>query len=437
MKSLRPIPGMLSAMAVVTSPVPPATIGTDDAGSPVNARGPAIEASPPPRGSDVWSRACSVRHRFCVRAPQSASPALGAAAIASTDQAWEALTGPLGLPEPEGPYGARWELYLVDRTDGPAALRGDAEWVDRQPDSHFDRASSFGLIDRRPAGCALDLDVARAIARGSIWRAAPGTDPASARSESEMLARLATPCVPPGQDDDVAAFQAEPARCIVDPSDPSYSRGASLFFDWLDRRFGRGPGALIGGLWALAPTVTPSETWQEGRWAGTPTGFDVMRVSLRDALWQASTLEDVFVDFAIWRASVPGRAAAPAWHVPWPTVARRLASVDAVAPTGASYVVVDHAGAPAGAQLRLEAEWEAYARMRWVVVKLDADGHALAQIPIRSLDRTTHASMTVAALDGVARALIVAVNVGSTEHPFDPDQGEWEPHGWVLTIAGE
>jgi hypothetical protein len=252
-----------------------------------------------------------------------------------------------------------------------------------------------------------------------------------------MLARLATPCVPPGRDDDVAAFQAEPARCIVDPSDPSYERGASLFFDWLDRTFGRGPGALIGGLWALAPTVTPFETWQEGRWAGTPTGFDVLRVSLRDALWQASTLEDVFVDFAVWRASVPGRGAASSWHVPWPTVARRLASVDAVAPTGASYVVVDHAGAPPGAQLRLEAEWEDYARMRWVVVKLDAAGHALAQIPIRSLDRTTHASMTVADLDGVDRALIVAVDVGSTERPFDPDQGVWEPHGWLLTIAGE
>lgn len=428
---------MLSAMAVVTSPAQPAAIGTDDAGSPVTGRGPPVEASAPPPGSNDWPRACSVRHRFCVRAPQSASPSIGAAAIASTDQAWEGLTGALGLPAPEGPYGTRWEVYLVDRSDGSGAGEGDAELVGRQPDSHFDRASSFGVVDRRAVGCALDLDVARAIARGSIWRAAPGTDPASARSEAEMLARLATPCALAGHDDDVAAFQAEPTRCIVDPSDPSYERGASLFFEWLDRTFGRVPGALIGGLWALAPTVTPIDTWQGGRWARTPTGFDVLRISLQNALWPASTLDDVFVDFAVWRASVPGRGAAAAWHVPWPAVPRRLASVEAVAPTGASYVVIDHAGAPAGATLRLEAEWEDDARMRWVVVKLDADGHALAQIPIRSLDRATHASMTVAALDGVDRALVVAVNLGSTERPFDPDQGEWEPHGWILTIAGE
>ena len=46
-----------------------------------------------------------------------------------------------------------------------------------------------------------------------------------------------------------------------------------------------------------------------------------------------------------------------------------------VAPTGASYVVVDHAAAPPGAKLRLEAEWEDYGRMRWVAVKLDDSRH--------------------------------------------------------------
>jgi hypothetical protein len=75
--------------------------------------------------------------------------------------------------------------------------------------------------------------------------------------------------------------------------------------------------------------------------------------------------------------------------------------------------------------------------MRWVAVKLDAAGHSLAEIPVRSLDRGTRASMTVEALDGVDRVLIVGVNVGSTEQPFDPAQGEWEPHGWLLTVQAE
>jgi hypothetical protein len=45
--------------------------------------------------------------------------------------------------------------------------------------------------------------------------------------------------------------------------------------------------------------------------------------------------------------------------------------------------------------------------------------------------------MTVEGLDGVDHLLIVVQNLGSTEHAFDPDQGEWEPHGWLLTLEGQ
>jgi hypothetical protein len=123
--------------------------------------------------------------------------------------------------------------------------------------------------------------------------------------------------------------------------------------------------------------------------------------------------------------------------VPWPVQPRRLASPEPVAPTGASYVLVDHAGAPAGAKLRLEAQWEDYGRMRWIVVKLDAAGHAVAEMPITSLERTPRASMTVESLDATDRILVVGVNVGSTERAFDPGDGEWEPHGWLLTLEAE
>ena len=75
--------------------------------------------------------------------------------------------------------------------------------------------------------------------------------------------------------------------------------------------------------------------------------------------------------------------------------------------------------------------------MRWAVIKLDTQQRALAVVPVTSLRLATRASMTVELLDGAARVLVVGVNVGSTEHPFDPDQGEWEPHGWLLTLEGE
>lgn len=404
-------------------------------GSPASEpRGRSADLVSPPDGSEKWSLACSTRHRACLRAPPGASAAVAAATLDAADRAWDLLVDGIGLPPPVGTDGDRWELYLVDRVVSGSS---DAVLSGREALPAFDRGSSFGLVDRlTPTGCQLTRAVAYAFARGGLWRSAPATDEGTARGEAEMLARLVTPCAAP--DDDLRAFQSEPDRCIVDPSSAAFDRGASLFFEWLDDKFGRRPGALVLGLVALSPTRTAEPTWKAGKWAVAPTAFDVMRVSLHDALWRGSTLDDVFVQFAVARAttsSAPGPTLA--WRVPWPVRARRLESPAAVAPTGASYVVVDCAGAPPTARLRLEMQWEDYARMRWVVVKLDAAGRVLAQLPVGSTDRSTRASMTVATLEGVDRVLVVGVDVGDTERAFDPDAREWEPHGWLLTLEGE
>ena len=97
--------------------------------------------------------------------------------------------------------------------------------------------------------------------------------------------------------------------------------------------------------------------------------------------------------------------------------------------------MVDHAGAPPGAMLRVQAAWEDYGRMKWAVIKLDAAGHATAVLPITSPRLATSATLDVELNETVDRFLIVGVNVGSTEHPFDPGQGWWEPHGWLLTVS--
>jgi hypothetical protein len=382
-------------------------------------------------------------------------PRLAVAAIDAADRAWETLTGVLALPAPDGDLDGIWRVYLVDsaridpgdpvgRSRGanadrlPLRLRlgggGTAQPSMRDAVARFDRAGSFGLVERSiPPGCALDRAVARAVARGSLWRSAPATDEGSARAQTEMLARLAVACSP--GDGDVALFQAEPERVLVDPASPAFDRGASLFFEWLDARFGREPGGLVAGLWALAPTKTPPGA---SRWTAEPGGFDVLRVSLKDALWPGSTLDDVFVRFAVERAVAGLSSESPrlAWDVPWPATARRFASPIPPAPTGASYVQVRTEGAPPGSKLRVEAQWEDYGRMRWVVVKVDAAGKALGELPIGSPERATHASLTVESLDGAQRVLVVGVNLGSTEHPFRPAQGEWEPHGWLLTLEG-
>jgi hypothetical protein len=404
----------------------------DDGGAvrPGLAQGPLIEPSPASAGAAciACERFCSLRHPLCVDAGRATAGPLVMATVAAADRAWDSITGALGAPAPDGSLDGIWHIELAEAVDGGGeALLGERDLVAR-----FDRASSFARVDRslRP-GCALDLALARAVARGSLWRAAPATDEASARAESETLARLATPCA--GADGDLDAFQAHPERAIVDRASPAFELGASLFFSWLDAKFGAEPGALVVGLWALAPTRT---AWGADRWAAGPTGFDVLRESLKNALWLGSTLDDVLVRFAVARAGAvpPARVA---WRVAWPSEARRLASPQPVAPTGASYVVVDRQGARPVAKLRLEAEWEDYERMRWVVVKLDAAGRSIGELPVTSLDRTPRASMTIEHLDATDRVLVVGVNVGSTERPFDPGDGEWEPHGWLLTLAGE
>jgi hypothetical protein len=398
-----------------------------DAGVPARRpSGPLIErAALAPCAACV--RACSFRHPLCVEGEANAAAESALAVIDAADRAWEGITS-LGAPPPDGGDDGVWSIELRDAVDGG----GDAWLSARDPVSRFDRASSAAAVDRAlRRGCALDLALARAVARGSQWRAAPAADEASARAEAETLARLVTPCAAGGPD--VPAFQALPERTVVDPGSASYERGASAFFGWLDATFGARPGALVVGLWSLAPTRTPIDAL---RWAASPTGFDVLRESLRGALWAGSTIDDVFVRFAVARARMepPARTA---WHIPWPAPARRLGSSVPVAPTGASYVLVDHGAAPPGSKLRVEADWEDYGRFRWIVVKLDAGGRATGEVPIPSLDRATHASMTLESLDGVDQLLIACVNVGSTEHPFDPDQTEWEPHGWRLTLEGE
>jgi hypothetical protein len=395
--------------------------------------GPSITFALPLPDSEL-ATVCSQRHGVCLRVSPHVAPLTALATLASLDRAWEALIGVLAFPPPQTQLDGSWDAYLIDPSigDRDPNLGGPALLTERDPRTHFDSATSFGIIDARtPVGCQLDWAVARAVARASLWRAVPATDEGSARAQAEELARLAVPCA--AAEANVEEFQSHPERTLLDPSSVAFDRGASFFFEWLNATFSREPGGLIRGLWALAPTRTPPGAT---RWSTAPTGFDVLRVSLKGAFASDSTLDDIFVQFAVRRAqwNPPARIA---WHIPWPQSARRLASPEPVSPTGASYVLVDHAGARAGSKLRMEAQWEDYGRLRWVVMKIDSAGQTTAVLPVTSLVRGTRASMTVESLDAVDRILIVGINVGSTEHPFDPDQAEWEPHGWLLTLAAE
>jgi hypothetical protein len=426
---------------------------TADAGAIAEA-GPAIEPrARMPEGWAAWPRACSFRHAVCVHAQPGTDGASLVAAVDAADRAWDVVTGALKLPAPDADLDGAHHVFLVDAVAG-----GEATYLsERDARAHYDRASAFTLVDRKtPRGCALDTRLARTIARAALYRAAPATDEGSARAEAAYLARLAVPCAA-ARVDGVDLFQQHPERTIVDTWPDAdarvgveYDAGASLFFWWLDDAFGTEPGAVVRGLWALAATKTPlgALTWRD-----EPDAFDVLRKTFAGAIGTGSTIDDLLGRFAVDRAFVgdasdgvrfvesrglgaAGRVRTD-WSVSWPEKARRFASPQGIAPTGAAYVVVDHAGARPGSRLRVEAEWEEHAKMRWFVVKIDASGKPIASLPIESLERGTTAQMTVVDLDATAKVLVVGAALGEPRQSFDPDEGVWEPHGWLLTLAPE
>jgi len=361
-----------------------------------------IFESPPQAGPE----ACSFRRPICVHG--DGHSALDA--LAALERAWDAGLV-LGVPLP-----TTFDAYLA-----PAPSRG----VIRERDglSRLDGARTFAVLDDRiPLGCALDLDAARALYAASALARTPAIDEGSLRAESTSLARLAAPCAFV----DSGVFQDHPDRAVADRFvAPGYDEGASLFFSWFDDAYGKEPGSLIVATQALAATRTA----EGDRWTGEPDVFDVLHASVPQ-------MQDALVDFAIARASFdpPPRFD---WDVAWPAKARSLASPEGIAPTGAAYVRIDTKGRAPGARFDLDATWEELARIRWVVVQLDARGAEISRLEANAAPKATQAHLQVVDLDAAASLLVVATNVGPWNDSYDPDDDFSEPHGWLLTIRSE
>jgi hypothetical protein len=418
------------------------------------------------------TRACSFRHPLCVNAGGvnaggadrggGASPG-GAqrngqtlAWLDAAERAWDIATGSLDLPPPDpSPTTDALDLYIVDGAPYATRTLLDA----RDPRAGFDRASAFALVsgsrDTLP-GCALDAAAARVIARAIAFRVAPATDETSALAESAYLASLMVPCAPrldaglrafqerPGlglaetlgpPDDaiDLAWARAKPGWFLAPTPGELYAQGASLFYDWVDDSFGGYPGAIVRAIWAMSPTVTPPGA---SRWNDEPDGFDVLRTSFKNALTTGSTVDDLWLDFAAARAFVPGYPVRLDWQVDWPRTPRSLTSGAGVSPTGGVFVDVNCAGRPPGARLRVEIRWEEHARILWALARVDASGNELSRVAVPGPDRGTEAQTTLVDLDGVARVLVIGASAGEPLYPFDPDDYAWEPHGWVVSLAG-
>ncbi len=441
----------------------PSPIDAIESSVPMSPTGGIVRGGPlRPASTSASLKACSFRHAICVHSASKTIP--GAAlmdVLASAERAWDVATGPLALPAPEPDLGTRaYDVYVVE----PAAVVGAAPSLlaetvmgERDPRAAFDRASAFTLLDRRSAvaGCALDAIVSRELTRAILYGVAPGTEEPVARAQTTYLAKLMVPCAAYDLDG-IDVFQAHPDRAIMDGWDGSdeavgrsYARGASLFWWWLDDAFGAAPGAIVRATWSLQPTSTPLGSW---RWNAEPDAFDVLRETFKGALAPGSTIDDVLLEFAIARAFVGHNAddvhmpetrtlgdavgARLDWDIPWPAQARRLAAREPTAPTGSTYLRVRCAGVPKGSRLRVETAWEEHAKMRWAVVKLDADGHEKARVTIPLANpKVTEAQITVVELDDTDSVLIVGVNAGDPAFQVDPDDVVWEPHGWIVSLA--
>jgi hypothetical protein len=276
--------------------------------------------------------------------------------------------------------------------------------------------------------------------------------PDVAGAATEYLARLVTPCGF-GAIDGADIFQAHPERALVDhwgdaAMDARFARGASLFWWWLDDTFSTEPASAVRGVWALSPTRTPAGATH---WYDEPDVFDVLAVTFKGALGTGSTLDELWLRFAVARAFCGANAVGEGtlleskplgafgkvqtdWAIPWPDRPRRLASVVPVGATGAAYLSIDLAGAPKAARLRLAMQWEERAMLRWAVVKVAADGKPIAQYDVTQVPRGTTAQLTLEDLAGGAKLVVVGANVGDPRVRLDPDDAPWEPHGWLVTI---
>ncbi len=441
--------------AVVTSvgagPARAQEAGAEDAGAFVPDEwelGPTTLAAARPR---LPLRACAPGPGgpLCVHGPAgSEGDVLDVLSIATRVE--RTATGALRLPSPDRDVSTgALDFYLVARDDDDATVR----LAGRDPLASFDRAAGFVELPRSLAGCARSGAVTRAVLRAITLRVAPAASEAVSIATAQHLAELIEPCLA-GRLDDVAAFQREPARAIFDVGerrgDRRYVRGAATFFDWADIRFGAAPGGLVRASLALMPTRTPQGA---ERFTPRPDLLDVFRTSFKEILSVGATGDDLFHRFAGVRATF-GPAADPValpsarafgeagriavdFTIDWPTAPRRFASLKPIAPTGVAVMAVRRAGAAPGARLRIEADWEEHARLRWMAIKLGPDGTPRGTVLVPSTPKATSAQATITELDGVSTILVVVENAGDFARPFDPDEGPWEPHAFLVTLASE
>ncbi|MEP7125567.1 MAG: hypothetical protein ABJE95_31840 [Byssovorax sp.] len=391
--------------------------------------------------------ACSFRDALCVHAEAATAPAAILWTLRWAEQALRTYRG-LGLPAPlddAGLGGTRgFDIYLVAGEDGPSTT---SDLIAR---GHgFDSQSAFTILPPPAApytSCFAPNAVAQGIARAILFRFDAAIEDGTSAMASTYLASLASECSLA----DLAAvddFQRRPERALTigSPDAPS----GSLLFPWfLDDVYGQStPARVVTTLISVAAQHTKPGAWE---WSNEPDLFDTLRINMKA---RESSLDALLLDFAIHRAFVGSRSDGMHltgverfgdfgrvrfdWAVPFGSLPRRLAPTRPLDPTGATYLWIDCADAPPGAELTFLADWELPSIFRWSLIKVDKSGAENGRIDIAGVYGDSHVERSVVGLGGMAGLLIVGVNGGSTDraHPFDPDEAPYMPHSYTVTLA--
>jgi hypothetical protein len=391
--------------------------------------------------------ACSFREAVCVHAEAAVAPAAILWTLRWAEQALRTYRA-LGLPPPlddAGLGGSRaYDLYLLASADAPATT---PDLLARS--ASFDSQSAFTILPPPAApftSCFAPNAVAQGIARAVLLRFDAGLEDGTSAMTSTYLASLAAEC-------DLAElaavddFQRSPELALT--AAPADAPAGSLLFPWfLDDVYGQStPARVATTLISVAAQRTKPGAFE---WSNEPDLFDTLRINMKA---RESTLDALLLDFAIQRAFVGSRSDGMhltgterfgdfgrvrfEWAVPFSSLPRRLAPTRPLEPTGSTYLWVDCADAPAGAELTFVADWELPSIFRWSLIKVDKAGAESGRVDVAGVYGDSHVERTVVGLNGIAGLLVVGVNGGSTDrgHPFDPDEAPFMPHSYTVTLV--
>ncbi len=387
--------------------------------------GPAVERPNDP------IRSCGMA--VCVHAPANTPPELVARARAAVVEAWGLTIDTLKIPRPllDGARGGdpRLDVYLASSTKDGLTIGRDP--IDRLVDR--DAAPAFVLLDEsivRRGGCALAFTAARAIVRAS----ALGLDVAETENMVDGLARrvadVVAPC-PALADPAVAEVQSKPWRSLS-----AHPAGYQLLARTLDRQFGQGLAAVVPAALSMATNhrgvivPAPDDDLGPVHFDNATTVLDVLSLTLIDA---GTTLDEVLLEVASARAVDP---IAPEfeWSIPASSLPRRFAIRRGIEPMGMTFLKVDLDAEVKSDGIEFDVAWDNGAKFLWRVLKIDAAGKRIGEVPVPPLETTRKITIDVRRLAGARSIVLVGVNVGDPIHPFHPDEPPTPAHGYEVGI---